>query len=85
MIEKLLDQNMIFGIELQLNGPQLSNTNANFLVFFTTALTQGYNEEFFKAGEVSWNKGTSITISSTMQQRKAKKFWFFFLHFKTEI
>ena len=72
---------MIFGIELQLNSPQLSNTNANFLVFFTTALTQGYNEEFFKAGEVSWNKGTSITISSTMQHRERPKNFGFFSPF----
>ena len=28
------------------------------------------NLEFFRAGEVFWNKGTSINISSTAHERK---------------
>ena len=31
---------------------------------------QGRNQEFFSAGEVSWNKNNSINISSTIQERK---------------
>ena len=32
-----------------------------------------HNQEFFRAREVSWRKGTSINISSTTNGRKAKQ------------
>ena len=34
--------------------------------------SQACNHEFLKAGEVSWNEGTSINISSSTHQRKTK-------------
>ena len=34
-------------------------------------LKQARNQKFFKAGEVSWNQGTSINISSKIHERKA--------------
>ena len=30
------------------------------------------NWEFFREGEVFWNKGTSVSISSTAHERKAQ-------------
>ena len=32
---------------------------------------QAHNQKFFSSGEVSWNEGTSINISSKTQERKA--------------
>ena len=34
-------------------------------------LDQGWKQEFFRAGKVFWNKGTSINISFTTHERKA--------------
>ena len=34
-------------------------------------LYQARNEDFFMAGDVCWDKGTSITISSAAGKRKA--------------
>ena len=42
---------------------------------------QGCNQNFFRAGEVSWNQGTLINISLKKQKKKgpAWKNWEFFL------
>ena len=44
-------------------------------------LLQARNQIFFRAGEVSWNSGTSINISSKTQEKKApqRKILNFFL------
>lgn len=36
-------------------------------------IRQTDNQEFFRTGEFSWNKGAMINISSTKHQRKACK------------
>ena len=48
---------------------------------YETVRRQGRNQEFFRAGEFSWNQGTLINISFITHERKAPqgKIWGFFL------
>ena len=51
-------------------------------IFTKNIFDQGCNQEFFRAGEVSWNNDTSINISSVTLERKVlqgKISEFFFL------
>lgn len=53
-----------------------------FATFFNIDQLQAYNQEFFKAVEVSWNEGTSIIILPTKHQKKTPQgnlLRFFFL------
>ena len=44
-------------------------------------MTQARNQKFFRAGEMSWNQGTSISILLKGQEKKTPlgKIWEFFL------
>ena len=48
---------------------------------------QAFNQGFFRAGEVSWNKGTPINILSITHERKGlqEKFWSFFIFLKFQL
>lgn len=53
-----------------------------FNILTTKIILQACNKEFFGAGEVFWNKGTLISISSATHEIKApqgKMFEFFLL------
>ena len=49
--------------------------------YFDVTLAQVRNQEFFRVGEVSWKRGTSINVSCMAYKRKAptqKNFHVFF-------
>ena len=52
-----------------------------FYILITNISWQARNQEFFRAGEVSWNEGTSINVSCEAHKRKAlqRKIFVFFL------
>ena len=52
-----------------------------FYILITNISWQACNQEFFIAGEVSWNEDTSINVSCVTHKRKAlqRKFFVFFL------
>ena len=45
-------------------------TNDFYVILFTIQTPQWRNQEFFKTGEVSWNKGTLINIQPAVHERK---------------
>ena len=54
---------------IELSGSFLESSE--YTSQFFTSTFQGLKKKLFRAGEVSWNTGTSINISSTIDERKA--------------
>ena len=44
-----------------------------YFYIWENSYTQGRNQKFFRAGEVTWNKDTAINISSTAHEKRAVK------------
>ena len=56
---------------LQLTTSRRLSNIIRIIVETSTELSIQAHNQFFRAGEVSWDKGTLISISSTTNERKA--------------
>ena len=53
------------------NGSKHLQHNRIIMETYIELSAQARNQDFCRAGEVSWNKGTSINISSISHEREA--------------